>query len=64
MVSGKNTRARVFEKAGMKVVDVSDAEFADMRGKVLPGVEKFYVEQNGARGKAILEAFKKALSEL
>jgi C4-dicarboxylate-binding protein DctP len=53
-----------FEKAGMKVVEVSDAEFADMRGKVLPGVEKFYVEQNGARGKAILEAFKKALSEL
>ena len=53
-----------FEKAGMKVVEVSEADFADMRSKVLPGVEKFYVEQNGARGKAILEAFKKALSEL
>ena len=53
-----------FEKAGMKVVEVSEADFAEMRRKVLPGVEKFYVEQNGARGKAILEAFKKALSEL
>ncbi len=53
-----------FEKAGMKVVEVSEADFAEMKRKVLPGVEKFYVERNGARGKAILEAFKKAFSEL
>ena len=53
-----------FEKAGMKVVEVSEADFAEMKRKVLPGVEKFYVERNGARGKAILEAFKKALSAL
>ncbi len=53
-----------FEKAGMKVVDVSKADYDDMTRRVLPGVEKFYVEQNGARGKEILEAFKKALSEL
>ncbi len=50
-----------FKKAGMKVVTTSDADYAEMRAKVLPGVEKFYVEQNGARGKEILEAFKKEL---
>ena len=53
-----------FEKAGMKVVEVSEADFAEMKRKVLPGVEAFYVERNGARGKAILEAFKKVLSAL
>ena len=51
-----------FKKVGMKVVDVSKADFEDMRARVLPGVEKFYVEQNGQRGKEILEAFKKELT--
>jgi C4-dicarboxylate-binding protein DctP len=54
----------VFKKVGMKVVDVSKGDFEEMKRKVLPGVEKFYVEKNGARGKAILEAFKKELSKL
>jgi C4-dicarboxylate-binding protein DctP len=53
-----------FRKVGMTVVDVSKADFEEMKRKVLPGVEKFYVEKNGARGKAILEAFKKELSKL
>ncbi len=48
----------VFKKVGMKVVKVSKADFADMKKRVLPGVEEFYVAQNGARGEAILEAFK------
>ncbi len=54
----------VFKKVGMKVVKVSKADHEEMKRKVLPGVEKFYVEKNGARGKAILEAFKKELSKL
>jgi len=54
----------VFKKVGMKVVDVSKADYQEMKRKVLPGVEKFYVDKNGARGKAILEAFKKELSKL
>ena len=51
-----------FKKAGMKVVDVSAADYREMKQKVLPGVEKFFVERNGARGKAILEAFKKEMA--
>ncbi len=51
-----------FKKAGMTVVAVSAADFDDMKSRVLPGVEKFYVEQNGQRGKDILEAFKKELA--
>ena len=54
----------VFKKVGMKVVDVSKEDFEDMKRRVLPGVEKFYVEQNGQRGKDILDAFKKELSNL
>jgi C4-dicarboxylate-binding protein DctP len=52
-----------FKKSGMKVVDVSAADFADMRSRVLPGVEKFFIEQNGARGQAILDAFKKEMGK-
>ena len=51
-----------FKKAGMKVVNVSSADYREMKQKVLPGVEKFFVERNGARGKAILEAFKKEMA--
>ncbi len=50
-----------FKAAGMEVVEVSPADFAEMKAKVLPGVEMFYIEQNGDRGKMILEAFKKEL---
>ena len=53
-----------FKKVGMEVVEVSKASFEEMKRKVLPGVEKFYVEQNGDRGKEILEAMKKELSKL
>ena len=53
-----------FEKSGIKIVEVSKEDFDDMKANVLPGVEKFYVEQNGERGKAILEAFKAELSKL
>ncbi len=54
----------VFKKVGMEVVEVDKADFEKMKQAVLPGVEAFYVEQNGARGKAILEAFKSELSKL
>jgi C4-dicarboxylate-binding protein DctP len=50
-----------FKAAGMEVVEVSQADFAEMKAKVLPGVEEFYVEQNGDRGRKILEAFKKEM---
>jgi C4-dicarboxylate-binding protein DctP len=53
-----------FEKSDMKVVDVSEEDFADMRNRVLPGVEKFYVDQNGARGQDILDTFKKELGNM
>jgi len=60
----KSKALPVFQKAKIKVVDVSKANFEDMKAKVLPGVEKFYVEQNGAKGKAILDAFKAELAKL
>jgi C4-dicarboxylate-binding protein DctP len=52
-----------FKKAGMKVVDVSAEDFADMRKRVLPGIEKFFIEKNGARGQEILNAFRKELPD-
>ena len=51
-----------FKKAGMTVVNVSEADYMEMKQKVLPGVEKFFIERNGARGKSILEAFKKEMA--
>lgn len=50
-----------FSKSGMQVVNVPKADIEAMQQKVLPGIEKFYVEQNGERGREILQAFKKEL---
>ena len=53
-----------FSKRGVKIVDVNAANFEKMKAMVLPGIEKFYVEQNGKRGQAIIDAFKSDLMKL
>jgi len=51
-----------FKKAGMQVIKVSKADYEEMKQRVLPGVEKFFIGRNGSRGKALLEAFKKEMA--
>ncbi|MCH2556553.1 MAG: TRAP transporter substrate-binding protein [Alcanivorax sp.] len=51
-------------ESGTEVVEVSDENFAAMRDQVLPGVKQFYIQQNGDRGKAIVDAFEDAFSNL
>lgn len=47
-----------FEARGIEIVTPTDEEWDEMRAAVLPGIEALYVEENGARGQAILDAFK------
>jgi tripartite ATP-independent transporter DctP family solute receptor len=53
-----------FEKAGMKLVPFTSEAFAEAKAKVLPGIEAFYVEENGPKGKEILDGFKKQLGTM
>ena len=53
-----------FAKRGVKIVNVDAASFEKMKAMVLPGIEKFYVKQNGERGQAIIDAFKADLKML
>ena len=46
-----------FEARGLEISRPSDENWQRMRDAVLPGIERLYVEQNGARGQAILDAF-------
>ncbi len=62
IIDGKALPA--FTKRGVKLVDVNAANFEKMKAKVLPGIEKFYVKQNGKRGQAIIDAFKSDLKKL
>jgi hypothetical protein len=34
-----------------------------MQAAVLPGIEEFYVQENGARGQAILDAFRAEIAK-
>jgi C4-dicarboxylate-binding protein DctP len=53
-----------FKKRGTKIIDVDTANYMKMKAMVLPGIEKFYVKQNGDRGQAIIDAFKADLKKL
>ena len=46
-----------FETSGMTVHSLSDQDRAILRAEVLPGIERMYIEANGARGRAILDDF-------
>ena len=50
-----------FAKAGMKLVPFTPEAFAEAQSAVLPGVEAFYVEENGPAARKILDGFKKQL---
>jgi len=52
-----------FAKSGMKVVEMSPAETTLLRDAILPEIEEFYVEKNGAEGERILAGFKQYLSQ-
>ena len=47
-----------FEARGLEITRPTDEEWEEMRAAVLPGVEALYIRDNGARGQAILDAFK------
>ena len=46
-----------FEARGVEIIQPTDEEWNEMQAAVLPGIEALYVEGNGARGQAILDAF-------
>ena len=52
-----------FESRGLEISRPSNEERARMRAAVLPGIEEFYVRENGARGQAILDAFKAEIAK-
>jgi len=53
-----NSRALpAFADSGLLIHDLNDEDREMMRAQVLPGIERVYIEQTGARGRAILDAF-------
>jgi len=47
-----------FEASGITVTTPTEMQWNEMRDAVLPGIERRYIEQNGERGQALLEALK------
>ncbi|NNC63612.1 MAG: TRAP transporter substrate-binding protein [Gammaproteobacteria bacterium] len=51
-----------FEARGVTMVTPSQAQWEQMRDAVLPGIEQSYIEQNGERGRALLEGLKREIA--
>jgi C4-dicarboxylate-binding protein DctP len=47
-----------FEARGLTITTPTRGEWDQMRDAVLPGIERLYIEQNGARGEALLAALR------
>ncbi|MDH3418666.1 MAG: TRAP transporter substrate-binding protein [Gammaproteobacteria bacterium] len=47
-----------FEASGIAMTTPTDEQWNRMRDAVLPGIEQRYIEQNGERGRMLLEALK------
>ena len=47
-----------FETTGIAMTTPTEAQWNRMRDAVLPGIERRYIEQNGERGRTLLEALK------
>ena len=47
-----------YEARGLEITRPTDEEWDEMRAAILPGIEALYIRDNGARGQAILDAFK------
>jgi len=47
-----------FEASGITMTTPTDEQWNHMRDAVLPGIEQRYIEQNGERGRTLLEALK------
>ena len=58
-----STALPAFEAQGVNVMIPTQAEWNRMRDAVLPPTEAFFVEENGARGQAILDAFKTEIAK-
>ncbi len=52
-----------FADMGVTVTELTDDEFAALRDATLPGVEQLYVEEVGAEGQAIIDAFKAEMGQ-
>jgi len=52
-----------FENSGLEISRPSSQEWTRMQEAVLPGIEKFYVQENGALGQAILDAFRAEIAK-
>ena len=47
-----------YEARGLEITRPTDEDWDEMRAAILPGIEALYIRDNGARGQAILDAFK------
>ena len=52
-----------FAANGMVVHTLNDEDREMMRARVLPGIERVYLEQTGVRGRAILDAFNNEIAK-
>ncbi|MBM1144987.1 TRAP transporter substrate-binding protein [Alcanivorax sp. ZXX171] len=52
------TALAAFDKAGIKIHELSEDQYAALKEATLPGVEAFYVDQVGSDGQAIIDALK------
>ena len=51
-----------FEARGVTMVTPTQAQWEQMRDAVLPGIEQSYIEQNGERGRVLLEGLKREIA--
>jgi tripartite ATP-independent transporter DctP family solute receptor len=52
-----------FAANGMAIHNLNDEDREIMRARVLPGIERVYLEQTGVRGRAILDAFNNEIAK-
>jgi len=54
----ENVALPAFTARGLTITTPTRAQWNHMRDAVLPGIERLYIQQNGARGQALLDALK------
>ena len=55
--------ARLAINTGAEINSRNTTTNTNSRAAVLPGIEEFYVQENGARGQAILDAFRAEIAK-
>jgi TRAP-type C4-dicarboxylate transport system substrate-binding protein len=59
----ENIALPAFAARGLTITTPTPEQWWQMRDAVLPGIERLYVEQNGARGQALLTTLRTEISK-